>query len=212
MPASRAAEAAGGRASQRQPRAEEDFGAGAGRTRGSRCASARFPRTNKETSRFSGKKKTKKPHNKQIPMTAATSIKSPDTHAKSPQSHRDTAGTLQRGDAGRRRRGSPAPRTRWASFARAEPLSPQGRRVGTAGLSRTAFGCCCYFGGGRVGGLLFLLYLTCSPLLLPSWPLPLLLLLSLFLSLPPSLSVWPSATSVNCYICTIYTRQTRFLI
>lgn len=55
MPASRAAEAAGGRAGQRQPRAEEDFGAGAGRTPGSRHTSAPFPRMNKETSRFSGK-------------------------------------------------------------------------------------------------------------------------------------------------------------
>lgn len=38
----------------------------------------------------------------------------------------------------------------------AEPLSPRGRRVGTVGLFRTAFGCCCYFGGGRgVGSCLY---------------------------------------------------------
>lgn len=122
----------------------------------------------------------------QIPMTAAAWLELPDPQTN-PPNPTGSAGTLQRGDAGQRRRGSPPPWTCWASLAWAEPLSPQGRRVGTVGLSRKAFGCCCYFGKGRVGGLLFLLYLTCSPFLPPSCPPPLLLLLllSLFLSLPP---------------------------
>lgn len=137
----------GGRTGQLQPRAQ-DFGAGTGRARGSRRASARFPRTNTETSRFSGK--THKPRRQQ--QCRSNSL----THRQTPPSNQDAAGTLQRGDAGRRRRGSPAPWSCWASLAWAEPLSPQGRRVGTTGLSRKAFGCCCYFGeGGWVGSYFY---------------------------------------------------------
>lgn len=139
-----------------------------------------------------------------IPMTAATRI-NPSTHTPMQPGHsRD----LAKGPSGAVEEGEPrAPWTRWDPPGQAEPLSPLERRVGTVGLFRTAFGCC-YFGGGRGGGLLFVLYLTCSPLLAPPAVCPLSSSLCFFFCLfPPLLSLWPSATSVNCYICTIYTRQ-----
>lgn len=142
--------------------------------------SARFPPTNKETSsRSSGSNPN--PH----PDGSGNVDNTPLTHTRTtpPNPTGMQQGPCREAMPGGGREGGHLPHG-----PAGHPLpgqSPRGRRVGTAGLE-DGVGMLLLLWWREGCGLLFLLFLTCSPLLPPAL---LLLFLSGFLSLPPSLSL-----------------------